>query len=200
MIPSILLIPFIIFLIIETFRLLFPQVQQQLYSIFLGIMVIAMLWSIIPRVNSQLTYMGSISDKKYIAYQKLKEGIHQYPKIVSPSYYGCSSVEYALSYGMMVSGKYGAFLFEKVKAYYPMTYMYFPWGNVLYEGIYEVKSSDFLYPGIDYTLYIADYSEEMLSKVLAGLGANPQRKGYDLKLIYNHKETNETLYRLRIGN
>ena len=157
MIPSLLMTTLIIIMIVTSISAVVPIIKKPVVSLTLGISgILIMLW-IFPKMNNQLKGMKKVTIEKTVAYYKLAPLIKQSPRIISPSYYGCSSLDYALAYGLLVSGKYGDFLYKAIADIYPGVYMYFPWGKTFYKGNHEIKPQQFLQPGIDYTVYIAEY-------------------------------------------
>jgi hypothetical protein len=160
-------------------------------------MLIIMMIRLIPIVNRQLSQMEENTVKRTVALQQFLRMRQGGPTILGVSYYGCSAQEYALTFGLHVSGKYGSYLFQKVKILYPETYLYFPWGKVYYEGNKEILPKNFVRTGITYNLYIADYSEDRLKEILASLSDKDVPFKYTLTRVYVLPETSEGLFRLQ---
>jgi hypothetical protein len=142
-----------------------------------------------PESASQLNQLQEVAKIRTAAYQQIVPLLKDPPKIISASYYGCSAREYALTYGLHESGRYGSFLFEEMKKLYPETYMYFPWGKVFYEGNKETEPASFLKPYTVYSLYIADYSDERLDEITRALNANGKNIYCTAKEIYYSQAT-----------
>jgi hypothetical protein len=131
------------------------------------------------------------------AYLQFKRSLKQGPLIISASYYGCSAVEYALTFGLHESGKYGDYLFGKIKTIHPSTYLYYPWGKVFYEGNKEILPSAFILPGKEYNLFIADYSVERYEEVMHALKENGDSLCFHITKIAYQASTAEALYLLK---
>lgn len=195
--PSLLLTLFVVLMTAETFRLVYQRAGNIVVNAFLGIAALVIMLHIIPVVPAQLKLMQSVSAVKYKAWQQLRPALEAKPLIVSPSYYGCSALEYALTYGIQVSGRHADFLTERVKKHYQATYMYFPWGKVFYEGRNEIDPVSFINPRLNYTLYIAAFSPEKLDEMLSGVEASVIHYDLAVEEIIQLPETAESVYSLR---
>jgi hypothetical protein len=97
-----------------------------------------------------------------------------------------------------VSGKYGGFLYEKVKKLYPFTFMFFPWDGNFYEGNKIARSKEFIRPETVYHVYIADYYLSKRDRLLDSLrisGKKPFLIPVDSVL-----ETNEKVFLLKFAD
>ncbi|MBN2812678.1 MAG: hypothetical protein JXQ80_01305, partial [Bacteroidales bacterium] len=195
--PSLLLTLFVILMTVETLRLVFQQAGNTIIYAFLGITALVIMLHIVPVIPAQLKHMQSVSTVKYKAWQQLKPALEAKPLIVSPSYYGCSALEYALTYGIQVSGRHADFLTERVKKLYPATYMYFPWGKVFYEGRNEIDPVSFMNPGLTFTLYIADDNPGKLDDILSLVKTSVTPCELAVTEVIKLPETAESVYSLR---
>jgi hypothetical protein len=196
MIPSILLTPFIVILTAKTLQLVFPAIKEKVISVFMVVAGLLLILNIAPKMNSQLRYMQAVTKTKTDAWRQLAPALQNSPKIISPSYYGCSAIEYALTYGLHVSGKHGNFLFEHIKKHYPSTYLYFPWGKVFYEGNREIDPALFIQPSLTYTVYIAEYSRDRLNEVITAIQTDLYGYNSELKILSHSRSTNEAVFLL----
>jgi hypothetical protein len=185
MIPAILLTAFAILLILLFLKDLFPGVMRPV--VFNGILVVSgffILFLTTYRFLAGARQVQQIVKPVRASYSKVGPLLHSSPKILSVSYYGCDAVEYALTFGIHESGRYSQFLTDNLKELYPSTVLYFPWSKVFYEGIKETKPSDFIKPGIDYTLYIAEYTKQRLDEIMEQLTNNPDNYNYIINPVY----------------
>ena len=196
MLPSILLtVPIIILagsMLGQIFPFLFHRFKMGM--VILGILILV---NIIPRSYRQLSIREErrkILKESYLIY--LEHRSHG-PLIISPSYYGCSAVEYALTFGIHVSGKYGPYIYEKMNRIYPSTWLYFPWGKVFYAGRNEISPSVFLQDGTSYMLYIAEYSKEKLDEITGLLNQNEKGMHWIAVKVYQIESSNEALFQLQ---
>jgi hypothetical protein len=198
MLPSILLTVPIIVLAGSMLGQIFPPLFQRMKTgiILLGILILV---NIIPRSYRQLSLREDrrkILKESWLIY---KEHRSQGPLIICPSYYGCSAVEYALTFGIHMSGKYGPYIYEKMNRLYPSTYLYFPWGKVFYAGRNEISPSVFLREGTSYMLYIAEYSKEKLDEITGVINQNKKGMHWIAIKIYQTEQSNEALFQLQPG-
>ncbi len=198
MLPSILLTVPVIVLAGSMLGQIFPPLYQRLKTgiIILGILILV---NIIPRSYRQLSLR---EDRRKIlkeSWWMYKEHRSQGPLIICPSYYGCSAVEYALTFGIHMSGKYGPYIFEKMNRIYPSTYLYFPWGKVFYAGRNEISPSVFLREGTSYMLYIAEYSKEKLDEITGLINQNEKGMHWIAVKVYQIESSNEALFQLQPG-
>jgi hypothetical protein len=152
---------------------------------------------IIPMVSQNLSAREARRKDLVDSYLKFKENRLKGPLIISASYYGCSAAEYALTFGIQLSGKYSPYLYEKVNKIYPSTYLYYPWAKAFYAGSSEILPSSFLQAGTDYMLYIADYSTEKLDEITGLLNQNDKNMQWTAKKIYQIESTNEAIFQLQ---
>ena len=200
MLPSILLTIPMVVLAGSILMQMFPSLFESLrIKAIIGILGIYLLVHILPILNQYLSLREDRRKNVEESYLKFKQFRSHGPLIVSASYYGCSAVEYALTFGLHVSGKYGPYLYEKVKKIYPSTYLYFPWSKSFYAGNSEIPPSAFLQADTDYMLYIADYSAEKLDDITGVLNKNDINVHWTAKKIYLIESTNEALFQLQAG-
>jgi hypothetical protein len=171
-----------------TFRILNP--------VMMGLVILILAYTI-PRAKYELTVRGSESEMYYQSYLRYKENRAPGPLIVSSYFFGCSAVEYALIFGIRYSGKYGPYLYGKMKSVYPETWLYFPWEKVFYDGINPVSPSSFLHEGTEYSLYIADYSKERLDELIHFFNQNEKGNRWITKQVYQIESTHEALFTLQ---
>ena len=163
-------------------------------EILLSGFVLVLLVSVIPRANRQLS---ALKDRKEImekAVSEFKPFLAKDPKIICPGYYGCSSPEYGLLFGLHESGRYGTELSAMVKRHYPATVFYMPWLNRFYDGVHKVTPQSFIKPGVAYTLFIADYSTDLLNNVLAALIPDSTKFRQEVMLQYESGPTAEAVF------
>ena len=133
MLPSILLtIPMVVLggsLLVRMFPSFFDTVRLKAI---MGILGIYMLVHILPLIRQDVEIREARDKNLQESYAKFKENRSQGPLIISASYYGCSAIEYALTFGIQVSGKYSPYLYEKLNKIYPSTYLYYPWAKAFY--------------------------------------------------------------------
>lgn len=150
---------------------------------------------LVPMVREQLSHMQQVNRQRTEAYHRYMALRTDAPTIVVCSYYGCSAVEYALTFGLHESGKYGDLLTTRMKERYPGTTLYFPWSGTFYDGKQEIKPSAFVTPG-EYNLLVAGWSEEITTKVTAALATDPSL--LNLERIYADSVVFEALFRLQV--
>lgn len=151
----------------------------------------------IPEVRIQLKQMYANKNSRMESFMQLKKSGSARPLIVSASYYGCSAVEYALTFGLHMSGKYGPGIYEKMKIIYPSVYLYYPWGKVFYAGNYQILPATFMNPGNTCNLFIADYTKERLDEILTLLNSADKDVQWSAREVYSIPVTNEALFELR---
>jgi hypothetical protein len=199
MMPSLLLIVFMIFISVSLLKELFPGLgKRKVPELLMGLTGLLLVINITSKTVKDLNNIYKANAIKEEAYQEIVPLLSSTPKIICPSYYGCSAVEYALTFGIHVSGRHGNYLTEHVKELYPSTYIYFPWERVFYEGNKEILPSTFIHPSTSYTLYIADYSVEKLNEIQAALMTDTVRYNYAFDEIINLPVTAETIFLLKI--
>lgn len=200
MLPSILLtIPMLVIagsMLMQMFPSLFEPRRLKGIIWILGIYILV---HIIPTLNQYLSIRKDRSRDLMESYLKFKESRSKDPLIISTSYYGCSAVEYALTFGMQESGKYSPYLLEKVNKVYPSTYLYYPWSKSFYLGSSRILPSSFLQVGTDYMLFIADYSAEKLDEITGLLNQTDKSMQWTVKKIYEIESTHDALFQLQAG-
>jgi hypothetical protein len=197
MMPSLLMTPFIFLIALETLAASFTKFKRITFLALITVTGILFITTTVPKMTLQLNYMRANNNKRIDSWNHVKSYLNISPKIISAAYYGCSSIEYALIYGVQVSGSYAGLLYENFVRNYPATYMYFPWGNVFYEGNIAVEPSSFINPEYIYTLYMSEFSEDKLNNIL-----NAMQKGVPLyepecKKLYDSPESAESVYQLK---
>lgn len=201
MLPSILLtIPMVVLagsILMQIFPTLFESPRLKPIMVILGIYFLV---HIIPIVNQNLSIREARRKDLVESYLKFKENRTHGPIIISASYYGCSAVEYALTFGIQECGKYSPYMYEKVRKIYPATHLYYPWAKAFYAGSSEILPSAFLQGGTDYMLYIADYSIEKLDEITGLLNQTGKNMHWTAKKIYQIESTNDALFQLQAGN
>ena len=180
---------------------MFPSHLKSLQLIaIMGILGIYLLAHSIQILKQDLPLREARRKNMMESYLKFKENRSHGPLIVGASYYGCSAVEYALTFGIQVCGKYSPYMYKKVNKIYPSTYIYHPWSKLFYTGGSEILPSAFLQAGKDYMLYIADYSAEKLDDITGLLNKNDINRHWTVKKIYQIESTHEALFKLEAGN
>jgi hypothetical protein len=198
MLPSILLtIPMIILSYSMVGTVLPTFTSRRTINLAMVVMIMLVLVNIIPRVNGQLHQMTANTRSKTDAYLQYAEFRPAGPIIISASYYGCSAVEYALMFGLHESGKYSPYLFEKIQAFYPSTYLYLPWGKVFFEGKNEIQPTAFIKPDKEYNLYIADFSEDRLEEIITRMRQDTSINQYSISPVYVDSIQHEAMFRVR---
>jgi hypothetical protein len=200
MMPALLLAVFMVFLIIQLLQQGFPGlVSSKVASVLMGFAGLLLLVNISPKVIKELKYIKESAIVRQQAYGNIAPLLDKSPRIISTSYYGCSAIEYALTFGILESGRYGSYFTEKVKELYPSTYLYLPWARVFYEGNKEILPAAVIHPETTYTLYIAEYSTDRLNEILASLKADTASYGYTVSEIFSSPATAEAVFLLKIN-
>jgi len=201
MIPAILLTAFLVHLIVlqakELFAGRFTNLLTGIIPLGFGILLVIM---ILPKTGNQLKQIKNNTESKIAAYNRVAPFLKGNVNIIAPSYYGCPSVTYALTFGLHESGKYGDMLFEKIRKLYDYGFMYYTWGNVFYMGNKEIKPSVFIKPGGTYTVYMAEYSEEKLNRLLAAIEKDGIGSSGELTKLFQSQETGEAVFSLHVAN
>jgi hypothetical protein len=201
MLPSILLtLPMVVLagsILVKLFPALFEPLRL---NAIIGLLGIYLLVHIIPTVNQYLSLREARRKTQEESYMKFIENRPQGPLIVSASYYGCSAVEYALTFGIQECGNYSPYMLEKMNKVYPSTYLYYPWAKTFYAGRSGILPSSFLKAGTDYMLYIADYSNEKLDEITGLLNQTDKNMHWNAKKIYLMESTNEALFHLQAAS
>jgi hypothetical protein len=194
MLPAILLTMPMIFL---AFYLIFRDTQALRWLVVAGPLVV---WGYIgfglqSNVRARLSEMEHINGERASAYHQYQALKTNAPTLVVCSYYGCSAVEYALTFGIQESGKYADNLTEQLHSLYPGTWLYYPWAEKFYDGRREVLPESFLKPG-EYNLLVAGYSETMEHRVSELLTSLPVH--IRMEKVYADSAVSEALFRLRV--
>jgi len=178
-------------------RLLHSRANKRITTWIPVIFGLLLLFNIAPKEARHLKHIREVTTIRTEAYNRLFPMLNMPPKIICPSYYGCSATEYALTFGLHESGRHGDFLFKEMQKLYPETYLYLPWGRVFYEGNRETEPAMFLQPYTVYTLYIADYSDEQLAEITGALNTNGKNLYCVTKEIYHSEATGEAIFLLQ---
>jgi hypothetical protein len=198
MTPGLLMAVFTGFMATFLLGRLFPDLEKKkIPSILFALFGIVLILNLAPRSKKQLDGLLERKRIKTEAYKKFEPFLKNSPKIISPYYYGCSSVEYGLLFGLLESGRYGKELTAKVARHYPSTLFYLHWGDVFYDGVYPVEPLSYINPDTVYTLFIADYSEERLNQVLTALQPDSASYTIDLKPLYHSAANAESAFSLK---
>jgi hypothetical protein len=146
-----------------------------------------------PKVVRQLKGLEERKRIKQTAYLKFAPILKNSPRIIAPDYYGSSSPEYALLFGLHESGRYKAEVQKEIEKHYPGTVMYLAWADVYYWGDYVIEPQNILEKGKTYTLLITGYSPDKLNKMASALSGGSTR---DLKItpLAESPETDEAAF------
>lgn len=191
---------FIAYTVTLVLRILYPAEWVRKFSraalIVFGLFLCVI---VAPKAHMQIKDLWEGSRRCDASYRELAPFITTSPKIICPYYYGCSSIEYSLTFGLQESGMYGRnYLNDVVNNLYPATYMFYDWNGHFYNGPFDIRPSEFIEPNVDYTLYLADYSEEKLQKFIDALQSDTVKYQYQLNEIHRVESTREFVYQLRI--
>jgi hypothetical protein len=201
MLPSLLLMVPMIILAGSLLLQMFPSLHTSLrLKLLMGIFGIFILVKIIPITYQNLSQREERRKIQQAAYLQYKENRSRGPLIISASYYGCSAVEYALTFGIQWCGNYSPYIYDKVQTIYPSTYLYYPWSKTFYAGRSSVLPTAFLQEGTDYMLYIADFTTEKLDEITGLLSQNEKNLHWAVKKIYLDTPTSDALYLLQAKN
>jgi hypothetical protein len=198
MLPSILMILPITLLSVVLIRHVYKSIIiRKITSIAAIGILTASLVRVTPMVLSEIDYLKKISFVKNESYRKFREHRSEGPIIISASYYGCSSVEYALIFGIHTIGKYGDYLSKEMKVLYPSTYLFFPWDKHFYEWNKEISPSEFMSSHKKINLYISEYSENSLDNLINALKGNSDSLEYNIRKVFIDTTHAEALYLLQ---
>jgi hypothetical protein len=198
MLPAILLTLPMIVLSAGMMREIFPSAltlpRLKVIAAFLGLIVLVY---IIPRTYSQTSLRTDRNKSIQESYIRYKVDRFSGPLIIGTSYYGCSAVEYALTFGIQESGKYSPYLYDKVNRIYPSIWLYFPWGKAFYAGNKTILPSAFLMPDKKYNLYIADYSIDRYQEIIKALKQNEDSLQFTITKVYVDSSAMQGLFVLQ---
>ena len=142
--------------------------------------------------------INSISDTKLRAYHNIKPYLNEKAdKIIVPSYYGCSAIEYSMMFGMQTIGRYKEYLVGNVNAMFPETYLFLPWSKSFYRWHDLVKPEAFINRSNEYLLFVADYSDQQFNLVIDSLKSNSEGAGFEIQKIYYEPLSNEAVFHLK---
>ncbi|HEX2396433.1 MAG TPA: hypothetical protein VHI78_13885 [Bacteroidales bacterium] len=198
--PSLLFTVFLAFLSCLLIGRIFPQVEKKKFPEYLLIIfTLVLIINVLPKLNRQ---MSGLQNRN----KSIKSAMHKFepylsskePKIVCAYYYGGASIEYSLLFGLLESGKYKRELNMEFQKHYPSTIIYLPWADSFYDGVNTSDPDNFLVPDTRYILYIADYSQELLNKLLARLNTDKLLYKQEIDLIEKSDETREAIYSFKL--
>jgi hypothetical protein len=199
MVPAILLTVFMVSVALMLTGELFPRYNRP--GLTKGILVAAgllMLSSTFPKVILQLGQIQQHAEMKTAAFHRLEPLLESVPKIICPDYYGCPAVEYALTFGTHLSGRYGNYLTKRINALYPQTYMYFPWGKTFYQGNRMVSPDEIIRKDQHYTVYMANFSNDFLKEFLQSLQIEEESYIFSIQQLCLDTVTSESVMELSI--
>jgi hypothetical protein len=200
MTPSLLMAVFIGFMLYYFLEKMFPVISKKnipliLFAVFGIIMVI----NVIPKAKGQLTGLKNREIMKTKAYYELKPFLKDEPKIICPDYFGSSAIEYAMYFGLFESGRSKHTVHKIFKEHYPSTYLYMAWTKDFYDGGLLKKPNDFIHTNSEFTLYVSNNSKEAMDDFISSMQSDSLKYRYQLDELHSLPETNEGVYKLRIG-
>jgi len=200
-IPAILLTITCILLIVLVLKDMFPGiVKPVVMNIMLIIAGTIILANTTPGLIKHIKQIRQISVANLTAFNRIEPLLKTTPKIISASYYGCSSIEYALTCGIHESGRYSNYLTFNFNELFPETYIYLPWGKVFYQGNRVIQPSGFIDPAERYNLYVADYSEKALEEVRTALLNDLSGHQFSIVQIYSDTIQHEGVFMVQFLN
>jgi hypothetical protein len=198
--PSLLLTIFTGFTAFLLISRMFPKAEKnRLVEFFLILFALVLIMNLLPKMSSQISGLQKRSNEVKTAMKKFEPYFsNKHPKIICAFYYGCAPVEYSLLFGLFESGRYGKELSDEFRKHYPVSIVYLPWSDSFYQGISVVNATEFLEPDTAYILHIADYSEDLLQKLLDRLQTDTLVYKQELKLLEKSNSTGEVLYSFKL--
>jgi hypothetical protein len=151
-----------------------------------------------PRLITHMKQIRQITETNTSAFKRIEPLLKRTPKIISASYYGCASIEYALTCGIHVSGKYSSYLTGNLNELYPLSYLYLPWGKVFYQGNRILNPSDFIKPDANYNLYVADFSKKLLDQILNAFRSDFPHDHINIREMYVDSIQHEGVFLVRL--
>ncbi len=199
MTPVLLLPVFIFFLAMLMAGKVFPLlVKTGLNLILPALFTVFLVMNTVPRSVKQLKDLNQLTLTKKEVYQQISPLMKTPPKIISAYYYGCSAIEYGMQFGLNESGKYGRYLTTIYNELYPETYIYLPWLQTFYKGVYPVSPQDFLKPDTIYTFYLADYSDDRLKEIMKALQDGNEEYTLEFSKIFHSQTSPEAVFYLKV--
>jgi len=179
---------------------LFPESgRKKVPELLLVIFALVLVISVLPKINKELTWLQERKKMQLEALARVGPFLNNSDhKIICASYYGCSAVEYALLFGLLESGKYKKELTARYNRHYPSSFIYMHTVDQFYNGAFEMEPEDFLKAGVNYTLYIADFSDELLNKVMKVLQTDSTVFRQDIKVLFKSESPAEAVYSFMI--
>lgn len=201
MTPVLLLPVFISFLAMLMAGKVFPFLRKTGLSLILpGLFAVFLVMNTVPRSVKQLKELNQLTRAKKEVYQQILPLMKTPPKIISAYYYGCSAIEYGMQFGLNESGKYGRYLTTIYNELYPETYIYLPWLQTFYKGVYPVNPREFLQPNAVYSLYLADYSNDRLKEIMKALQDGNEEYTLEFSKIFHSQTSPEAVYNMKVLN
>ncbi len=201
MVPFMLFTALMIYLVVRMLNQTLLKNAKPLWPVFLLMASGACL--IISTLTDSVNGIGninSISDTKMRAYQNIKPYLNERAdKIIVPSYYGCSAIEYSMMFGMQTIGKYKEYLVGNVNAMFPDTYLFLPWSKSFYQWHSLVKPEDFIKSNHEYLLFVADFSDQQLNLVIDSMKVNLEGTNFNLEKVYYEPLSNEAVYNVKVN-
>jgi hypothetical protein len=198
MTPGLLMAVFTGFMVMFLLGQMYPDLERmKITDMFFAIFGIVLILNLAPRSKRQLDGLLERNRIRTEGLKNLEPYLKKTPKIIVPYYFGCSSVEYGLLFGLLESGRYGKDLSSKVAIHFPSTLFYLHWGDVFYEGVYAIEPVTYIKLDTEYTLFIADFSKEKLNEVLSALQPDSADYTFDLKPLYHSDATEESVFLLK---
>jgi hypothetical protein len=146
------------------------------------------------KIGDQLNGLKERKHIREIAFLKFEPLLKNKLKIIAPDYFNCSSPEYALSFGLLESGRYAKNVQTIMEKHYPETYMYYSWSGDCYKNTRIVNAESILKPGVEYVLLVCNDSDEKLRQIADKLKGEDEKDILQIKRIAESKATRETLY------
>lgn len=199
LVPSLLMAIFGVYLIYLILNRRFPgEVRRRVLETLFVLTILFIILNTVKKMNGQL---AGLFDRKKMHNEAL-ETFKPYlsnnkPKLIVPNYYGCSAIEYSLLFGLLESGKHGSELTAEFKKHYPSSLIYLYWGDAFYDGIFQVSPNEFLKPDIEYTLFVADHSPQMIGSIVQVLS---DTTGFvpEIELLKEYSPKSEAVYTLKL--
>ncbi|HLO58375.1 MAG TPA: hypothetical protein VK179_06510 [Bacteroidales bacterium] len=192
--PTLLMAVFAGYLVYELLKgTLRPAILKWLPEVLLLVFGIMLLVINVPKVVHQLNDMAERKSIKQEAFLKFEPILKNSPRIIAPDYFGCSSPEYALMFGLHESGRYNKIVLAEIEKHYPGTTFYLEWGDIYYKWNAEIAAEKVMERGRLYTLLIKGYTEDKLRKIVTSLSGDTTA---DVKvtMLAESKETNEAAF------
>lgn len=195
--PSLLMCVFAAFMVYYLLGMVGKSLINKLAGgLFIGFIILILIL-VLPKMTGQLNELKTLKSVRSTASETLRPFLSGSPKIICPNYYRSSADEYGLFFGLHESGRHSNKIADVFRSKYPETIFYLPWANVFFDANKAVTPSKFLKPDTDYTIYIADYSEEQLDGIRAALNSDSIKYILDFRPLFIHEATREAVYTFR---